>query len=106
MWLMLLLRGEETAWNNELLYENFREFPFPHTPTMFALRDSQYKYIFYFGIWDTKELYDLEADPQERTGGGTILLKRPGDWQAAERRGTGDQAGGLTSETSLMIIKL
>ncbi len=30
---------------------------------MHALRGDRYKYIHYHGIWDTDELYDLEADP-------------------------------------------
>lgn len=106
-----LLRGEPAHWPLEMLYEYFWESPFPHTPTTFALRDQRYKYIFYYGLWDTAELYDLETDPQERhnlidvpaeqerakemkarmwdlreqTGGMTIPLKRPGDWQANER---------------------
>jgi len=32
---------------------------------MFALRGSRYKYIHYYGIWDTDELYDLQLDPLE-----------------------------------------
>lgn len=82
------------------------------TPTILALRDRRYKYIYYHGVWDTNELYDLEADPQERrnlvavaahaervaemrgrlfdrlreTDGMRILLRRPTGYQAAERR--------------------
>ena len=32
---------------------------------MHALRGSRYKYIRYYGLWDTDELYDLQADPLE-----------------------------------------
>jgi N-acetylglucosamine-6-sulfatase len=32
---------------------------------MHALRGQRYKYIHYHGIWDTDELYDLQADPVE-----------------------------------------
>jgi N-acetylglucosamine-6-sulfatase len=32
---------------------------------MHALRNDQFKYIHYYGIWDTDELYDLQADPLE-----------------------------------------
>jgi N-acetylglucosamine-6-sulfatase len=32
---------------------------------MHALRGERYKYIHYHGIWDTDELFDLEADPRE-----------------------------------------
>ncbi len=38
---------------------------FPHTPTQFALRGDRFKYITYYGLWDTDELYDLQADPGE-----------------------------------------
>lgn len=31
-----------------------------------ALRAARYKYIRYQGIWDTDELYDLQADPREQ----------------------------------------
>jgi N-acetylglucosamine-6-sulfatase len=105
------LRGRASEQPEELLYEYYWEFAFPHTPTVFALRGSRYKYIYYHGIWDLNELYDLETDPleqhnlievpafQERsramrerlfdrleaTGGMRIPLRR-GDWQAAERK--------------------
>jgi N-acetylglucosamine-6-sulfatase len=32
---------------------------------MHALRTDQYKYIHYYGIWDTDELYDIQSDPHE-----------------------------------------
>jgi N-acetylglucosamine-6-sulfatase len=95
----------------ELLYEYYWEYAFPHTPTVFALRGDRYKYIYYHGIWDIDEFYDLRTDSleqhnligvpdyQERiramrgrlfdrlqaTGGMQIPLRR-GDWQAAERK--------------------
>jgi arylsulfatase A-like enzyme len=107
-----LLRGEVEEWPVELLYEYYWEFAFPQTPTAFALRDARYKYIFYHGIWDRNEFYDLESDPAEQhnlidapehqarveamrsrlwnllegTGGMAIPLKRPGAWQAADRK--------------------
>jgi hypothetical protein len=94
-----------------LLYEYYWEHAFPHTPTVFALREERYKYIYYHGVWDLNELYDLQTDPQERqnlifvpeyrdrvnemrqqlwsllqsTGGMTIPLKPAGTWQADER---------------------
>jgi N-acetylglucosamine-6-sulfatase len=61
-----LLRGEVEEWPVELLYEYYWEFAFPQTPTAFALRDARYKYIFYHGIWDRNEFYDLESDPAEQ----------------------------------------
>jgi N-acetylglucosamine-6-sulfatase len=105
------LRGQSSKDPEELLYEYYWEFAFPHTPTVFALRGPRYKYIYYHGIWDLNELYDLETDPLEQhnlievpafrervramrerlfdrleaTGGMRIPLRR-GDWQAAERK--------------------
>jgi N-acetylglucosamine-6-sulfatase len=32
---------------------------------VFSLRGDQYKYITYYGLWDTDELYDIKADPDE-----------------------------------------
>lgn len=56
-----------------LLYEYYWERNFPQTPTMHALRGSRWKYIRYHGIWDTDELYDLQADPKERKN----LIREP-----------------------------
>lgn len=50
----------------KLLYEYYWEYNYPHTPTTFALRTPQYKFIQYHGVWDTEELFDLAADPREQ----------------------------------------
>lgn len=42
------------------------EWNYPQTPTTFALRTDRYKYIFYYGIWDANELYDIKLDPLEK----------------------------------------
>jgi N-acetylglucosamine-6-sulfatase len=60
-----LARGERVPWRDTLLYEYYWERNFPHTPAMHALRGARYKYIRYYGLWDTDELYDLQADPLE-----------------------------------------
>lgn len=60
------LSGDAEGGQREFLYEYFWEPAFPHTPTTYALRGDQYKYIWYHGIWDRDELYDLQADPGER----------------------------------------
>jgi N-acetylglucosamine-6-sulfatase len=60
-----LARGERVPWRDTLLYEYYWERNFPQTPAMHALRGAQYKYIRYYGLWDTDELYDLQADPLE-----------------------------------------
>ena len=59
------LEGRKQAWRDGLLYEYYWERNYPQTPTMHAVRGSQYKYIHYTGIWDTDELYDLQNDPLE-----------------------------------------
>lgn len=105
-----LLRGETMESPGELLYEYYWEHAFPQTPTTFALRGDRYKYIYYHGVWDTQELFDLQTDPYEQhnlidvpafediedamrkrlwdrleaTGGMQIPLRR-GDWQACEK---------------------
>jgi N-acetylglucosamine-6-sulfatase len=104
------LRGAPPS-KGELLYEYYWEYAFPHTPTTFALRGDRYKFMFYHGIWDTQELYDLAADPTERynlidaptmqdtvramrrrlfdrleaTDGMRVPVRR-GEWQAGERK--------------------
>ena len=62
-----LAAGQESPskWRQNLLYEYYWEYNFPHTPTTFALRTPQYKLIQYHGIWDLDELYDLKNDPHE-----------------------------------------
>ena len=104
------LRGERMAAPGELLYEYYWEHAFPHTPTTFALRGERFKYIYYHGVWDTQELFDLRTDPAERhnlidipayadtvaamrtrlwdrlqESGGMQIPMRRGDWQACER---------------------
>ena len=56
---------EATADGRDFLYEYYWEHAFPHTPTTFALRGDRYKYIYYHGVWDVNELYDLQNDPNE-----------------------------------------
>ncbi|MFN0107850.1 MAG: sulfatase [Blastocatellia bacterium] len=62
-----LAQGNTAPWRDSLLYEYYWERNFPQTPTVHALRGSRYKYIHFHGIWDTDELYDLQADPLETT---------------------------------------
>ena len=62
-----LLQGKTTQWRDKIFYEYFWEYDFPMTPTVFGVRTDKYKYIRYWGIWDTNELYDLENDPNEVT---------------------------------------
>jgi arylsulfatase A-like enzyme len=59
------LFGKTKPWRDTIYYEYFWERPFPQTPTVFAVRTSQYKFIRYHGIWDINELYDIKKDPYE-----------------------------------------
>ena len=57
--------GSMADWSDEVIYEYFWEFNYPHTPTQFAIRDGRWKYVRLHGVWDTDALYDLENDPGE-----------------------------------------
>lgn len=63
--LLALGKGDSIDWRDYFLYVYYWEKNFPHTPTQFALRGDRFKYITYYGLWDTDELYDLQADPGE-----------------------------------------
>jgi len=61
-----LLKEKSATWSRDkVFYEYYWEAAFPQTPTTFAIRTDRYKYIYYNGIWDINELYDLRADPFE-----------------------------------------
>ncbi|MDZ7720823.1 MAG: sulfatase [Balneolaceae bacterium] len=61
-----LLAGETVNdWRSTFVYQYFWEHSFPHTPTTYAIRGDRYKYIYYHGVWDKNEFYDLETDPNE-----------------------------------------
>lgn len=60
-----LMKGEKTDWRKEIYYEYYWERAFPQTPSTFGVRTDKFKYIFYHGVWDKNELYDLENDPRE-----------------------------------------
>ena len=60
-----LAQQQSVPWRTELLYEYYWERNFPQTPTTFAVRGDQYKFIRYYGVWDVDELFDLQADPGE-----------------------------------------
>jgi N-acetylglucosamine-6-sulfatase len=61
-----LLKGNANGWQRDkVFYEYYWEAAFPQTPTMFAVRSDRYKYIYYNGVWDINELFDLQNDPFE-----------------------------------------
>ncbi|HIG31308.1 MAG TPA: DUF4976 domain-containing protein [Verrucomicrobiales bacterium] len=61
-----LARGEEIPWRDYFLYVYYWEQNYPQTPTHFSLRGNRYKYTTYYGVWDTDELFDIQADPMEQ----------------------------------------
>jgi N-acetylglucosamine-6-sulfatase len=61
-----LLNGEPVSWRDHILYEYHWEWNFPATPTLFAIRTDQYKYVYYHGVWDKNSFHDLQTDPHER----------------------------------------
>jgi len=50
----------------DFVYEYYWEWSFPMTPGTFAIQRGDMKYIQYYGVYDTDELYDLARDPDER----------------------------------------
>ena len=63
--LNILEDGEAKEWRDTFTYQYFWEHAFPHTPTTYAIRGDRFKYIYYHGVWDKNELYDLKNDPME-----------------------------------------
>jgi arylsulfatase A-like enzyme len=49
----------------DFIYEYYWEWSFPMTPGTFAIQRGDMKYIQYYGIYDTDELYDVAKDPGE-----------------------------------------
>lgn len=93
---MPLLKSDSVAWRDKIFYEYYWEYDFPMTPTMFGVRSDKYKYIRYYGLWDTNELYDLENDPDETTN----LINKP-EYEAVVKKLAGElydwqeQTGGM-----------
>lgn len=63
-----LLRGEKLGdeWRQEFVYEYFYERMFPETPTLFGIRTKRMKLSTTFGAPLPDELFDLQADPEEK----------------------------------------
>ena len=72
-----LLKNKKVDWRNQAFYEYFWEFSYPQTPTTLGVREGDHKFIFYPGIWDVSEFYDLKSDPEEKKN----LYRHPA-WQS------------------------
>lgn len=107
-----ILEAKHVEWRDEILYEYYWEWNYPQTPTVLGLRGNQYKYIFYQGLWDQDEFFDLQNDPMETrnliadpafrekaqeyrtrlfriledTGGMTVPLREPAGYRADRQR--------------------
>lgn len=56
----------QAVWKpQDFVYEYYWEYNFPMTPGTFAITRNNIKYIQYYGVYDTDELYDLTKDPDE-----------------------------------------
>ncbi len=110
--LSILENGSSDTWRTSFVYQYFWEHAFPHTPTTYAIRGDRYKYIYYHGVWDKNELYDLQTDPREmynlidvpahrartdslrnemftifeENGATDVKFRRPSNFQAGERK--------------------
>jgi N-acetylglucosamine-6-sulfatase len=62
-----LAKGLDVPWRDHFLYVYYWEKNFPQSPTVFSLRSDRFKYTTYYGLWDTDEFYDIQADPNEQT---------------------------------------
>ena len=61
-----LAQGKSVPWREYFLYAYYWEKNFPQSPTVFSLRSDRFKYTTYYGLWDTDEFFDLQADPMEQ----------------------------------------
>ncbi|AOH85238.1 acetylglucosamine-6-sulfatase [Sphingomonas panacis] len=65
-WPLITGKIDATAWKApDFVYEYYWEWSFPMTPGTFAIRRGPLKYIQYYGVYDTDELYDVTKDPDE-----------------------------------------
>ncbi|MEO6916565.1 MAG: sulfatase [Chitinophagaceae bacterium] len=60
-----LLQNKSVPWRDKMFYEYYWENAFPQTPTQYAVRTEQFKFIRSQGIWDIDQLFDIQKDPFE-----------------------------------------
>lgn len=80
--LIPLIQGKDIEWRQNFLYIYYWEKNYPQSPTVFCLRGEKWKYITYYGVWDTDELYDIQSDPNETTN---LISKHPEIAQRMEK---------------------
>jgi len=109
---LLQEKKSKKKWREHFVYEYHWEWNFPATPTTFAIRTNNEKYVYYHGVWDRNGFYDLNSDPHERhnliripaykerilelreqlfieldqTGGLSIPIRRPKNEQFYDRK--------------------
>jgi N-acetylglucosamine-6-sulfatase len=76
-----LLAGKSSSWRDKVFYEYYWENEFPQTPTQYAVRTDQYKFIRSQGVWDIDQLYDIQKDPYEINN----LIRDPGYQDIAKK---------------------
>lgn len=79
-----LLKGEQPNWRDRIFYEYYWENAYPQTPTQYAVRTDQYKFIRTQGVWDINQLYDIKKDPYEVNN----LIRSPQHQKIAEQLNT------------------
>lgn len=62
--LVPLLRGKDTRWRTDFLYEYLHEEPYMY-PTVYGVRSADWAYLHYPDLTGQDELYDMAADPHQ-----------------------------------------
>jgi N-acetylglucosamine-6-sulfatase len=65
--LLPLFKDAKSSWRNSILTEYFLDKPYTQVPAWQAARTAHWKFIQYGDLTGMDELYDLHADPNERT---------------------------------------
>ncbi|GEO10471.1 sulfatase family protein [Segetibacter aerophilus] len=76
-----LLQNKQVPWRDRIYYEYYWENAFPQTPTQYAVRTDQYKFIRTQGVWDIDQLFDIQKDPFEVNN----LIRSPQHQQVAKQ---------------------
>jgi arylsulfatase A-like enzyme len=75
-----LLTGKQIGWRDKIFYEYYWENAFPQTPTQYAIRTNEYKFVRTQGVWDINQLFDIKKDPFEINN----LIRSPEHQQIAK----------------------